>query len=103
MIVCSSTGDGDPPDNAAKFWRKLKRRTLPEDHLAKCHYTVLGKSTVCRFTHAHTINVCKNFYIGLGDSNYSKFCNMGKVLDERMSALGATRFYDAGFADDAVG
>ena len=28
---------------------------------------------------------------------------MGKLLDERMSALGATRFYDAGFADDAVG
>ncbi|XP_065882526.1 methionine synthase reductase-like isoform X2 [Dysidea avara] len=81
VIVCSSTGDGDPPDNAAKFWRKLKKRTLPEDHLAKCHYTVLG----------------------LGDSNYSKFCNMGKLLDERMNSLGATRFYDAGFADDAVG
>lgn len=45
MIVCSSTGDGDPPDNAAKFWRKLKKRSLPEDYLAKCHYTVLGKET----------------------------------------------------------
>lgn len=43
------------------------------------------------------------FYIGLGDSNYSNFCNMGKLLDERMSTLGATRFYEAGFADDAVG
>jgi len=40
---------------------------------------------------------------GLGDSNYSNFCKMGKLLDERMNSLGATRFYDAGFADDAVG
>lgn len=28
---------------------------------------------------------------------------MGKLLDERMSSLGGTRFYDVGFADDAVG
>lgn len=42
-------------------------------------------------------------YVGLGDSNYSNFCNMGKLLDERMSVLGATRFYEPGFADDAVG
>jgi methionine synthase reductase len=72
VVVCSTTGNGDPPDNCAKFWRYLKRRTQPTDMLASVSYTVLG----------------------LGDTNYDKFCYMGKSLDKRMSELGAQRFYD---------
>ena len=41
--------------------------------------------------------------VGLGDSNYTNFCNMGKMLDKRMRELGASPFYEPGFADDAVG
>ena len=40
---------------------------------------------------------------GLGDSNYSNFCNMGKILNHRLLELGAKSFYEAGFADDGVG
>ncbi len=44
MFVCSTTGDGDPPDTASKFWRRLKKRSLqPGEHLKGTRYTFLGK------------------------------------------------------------
>nr|XP_002741834.2 PREDICTED: methionine synthase reductase-like [Saccoglossus kowalevskii] len=81
VFVVSTTGDGDPPDNATKFYRRLKKKTLPNDHLKQLKYTLLG----------------------LGDSNYSNFCNNGKNFDKRLNDLGGQRFYPSGFADDAVG
>ncbi|KAF1793737.1 Flavoprotein-like domain [Phytophthora cactorum] len=74
VIVCSTTGNGDPPDNCGKFWRYVKRRTQPDDMLAKLRYTVLG----------------------LGDTNYDKFCFMGKSIEKRMRELGAQSFYEFG-------
>lgn len=41
--------------------------------------------------------------IGLGDTNYTNFCNNAKNIDRRLQELGAKRFYPSGFADDAVG
>ncbi|KAL3666034.1 hypothetical protein V7S43_008827 [Phytophthora oleae] len=81
VIVCSTTGNGDPPDNCGKFWRYVKRRTQPEDMLAKLRYTVLG----------------------LGDTNYDKFCFMGKSIEKRMRELGAQSFYEFCAADEAMG
>ena len=40
---------------------------------------------------------------GLGDTNYTNFCNMGKNLHRRMQELGATAFVEPGWADDGVG
>lgn len=81
VIVISSTGDGEPPDTALKFIRRLKNPTLTVDYLSHVHYALLG----------------------LGDSNYSTFCNCGKNLDKTLQDLGAKRFYNCGWADDAVG
>eukprot|EP00761_Pharyngomonas_kirbyi_P001513 gb/GECH01001517.1/.p1 GENE.gb/GECH01001517.1/~~gb/GECH01001517.1/.p1 ORF type:complete len:671 (+),score=159.66 gb/GECH01001517.1/:1-2013(+) len=81
IIVVSTTGSGDAPDNAGRFWRFIKRRSQPSDLLSHVTYTVLG----------------------LGDSNYENFCHMGISIDERMKEIGATRFYDRGEADDATG
>ncbi|KAK1935132.1 Methionine synthase reductase [Phytophthora citrophthora] len=81
VIVCSTTGNGDPPDNCGKFWRYVKRRTQPEDMLVKLQYTVLG----------------------LGDTNYDKFCFMGKSIEKRMRELGAQSFYEFCAADEAMG
>jgi methionine synthase reductase len=83
VFVVSTTGEGEPPDHALRYWRKLKKKTLPSDFLKHINYTLLG--------------VC------LGDTNYTNFCNMGKMLDKRMRDLGATPFYDPGFADDGTG
>lgn len=43
VFVVSTTGDGDPPDTAQKFVRKIKNKTLPHNHLSHLRYALLGK------------------------------------------------------------
>ncbi|XP_075272911.1 methionine synthase reductase isoform X3 [Opisthocomus hoazin] len=81
VIVISTTGTGDPPDTARKFVKKIQDTTLPPDHFAHLQYGLLG----------------------LGDSEYTFFCNGGKTVDQRLQELGAQHFYDTGLADDCVG
>ena len=69
LIITSTYGDGDPPDNAQSFWNFLSSETAPA--LSHLHFSVLA----------------------LGDTNYSAFCQFGKNCDERLASLGAKRVH----------
>lgn len=81
IIVCSTTGDGDAPNNADAFLRFIRKRTLPKDLYSGMHIAVLG----------------------LGDTNYDKFCNCSKQIVKRLSELGTIHLVPPSYADEAVG
>ncbi|KAI9500307.1 hypothetical protein BX070DRAFT_217158 [Coemansia spiralis] len=82
IFVVSTTGDGDPPDNSTKFWRALRKST---------------RSNPSAYSHL------RYAILGLGDTNYSNFCNTAMRLDRQLTDSGATSFYAKGLADDGTG
>jgi len=69
LVITSTYGDGEPPDNAQSFWNYLQSDTAPA--LPHLNYSVLA----------------------LGDTNYPAFCQFGKNCDERFEKLGAKRVH----------
>lgn len=58
IFVVSTTGEGEPPDHALRYWRKLKRKTLPPDYLKHINYTLLGEGFVGRWWEGRLGNMC---------------------------------------------
>ena len=81
LIVVSTTGNGDIPTNAEKWWRFIKNRKLDKNYLEN-----------------------KKFYVlALGDSNYDQFCGAGKKVYKRIKDLNATPLHDIITIDDVDG
>lgn len=75
LVVISSQGDGDPPDDAIGFCEFIAGKRAPK--LPQLKFSVLG----------------------LGDSSYPKYCAVSRELDARLAELGGTRVVALGEAD----
>lgn len=67
LVITSTYGDGEPPDNAAPLHSALHAEDAPA--LTSLSYSV----------------------IALGDSSYAEFCKCGHDFDNRLASLGAKR------------
>ncbi|MDL4912697.1 MAG: sulfite reductase subunit alpha [Enterobacterales bacterium endosymbiont of Blomia tropicalis] len=67
LIVTSTYGEGEMPDNAQLFWNAISASTAPR--LEEMHFAVLA----------------------IGDTGYDGFCQAGKFIDMRLEQLGAKR------------
>lgn len=70
LIVTSTYGEGEMPDNAQLFWQAISASTAPR--LEQMHFAVLA----------------------IGDTGYDGFCQAGKFIDMRLEQLGAKRVVD---------
>ncbi|PRD20330.1 UNVERIFIED_CONTAM: NADPH-dependent diflavin oxidoreductase 1 [Trichonephila clavipes] len=78
IFVCSTTGNGEFPDNMKSFWKFMLRKGLPSNSLCHIKFSVLG----------------------LGDSSYDKFNVVAKKLNKRLLQLGALELIPLTLGDD---
>jgi len=75
LFVVSTTGEGDPPDNAIAFARRILSKSAS---LSTLHFGVLA----------------------LGDREYVEFCGFGRRLDEWLRHNGGRPLFDCVEVDD---
>ncbi|ATC62561.1 sulfite reductase subunit alpha [Nibricoccus aquaticus] len=75
LVITSTYGDGEPPDNAKSLWEALAKDDAPS--LASLNFSVCA----------------------LGDTNYAQFCRCGIDFDQRLEKCGAKRIADRADCD----
>lgn len=70
LVITSTYGEGEMPDNAQLFWDAISASTAPR--IEAMHFGVLA----------------------IGDTSYDGYCQAGKLIDMRLEQLGARRLTD---------
>ena len=70
LIICSTWGEGEMPDNAEELWLQASADSAPK--LPEVSFSVLA----------------------LGDTSYEFYCESGKDWDVRLQEMGATRLVE---------
>ena len=83
VFICSTTGDGEVPENAIKCYTRLKKQQKKDKNF-----------NLSNFSYA---------LLGLGDSNYTQFCNGPKLFHKLFQSLNSHCFYGPKWADDGTG
>ncbi|GIX99686.1 nitric oxide synthase, inducible [Caerostris extrusa] len=81
IVVASTFGTGEPPDNGKDFWKSLKEYKENRTSLKNLKYAVFA----------------------LGSSSYPKYCAFGKNVDTIFSDLGAKRVMAVELSDELGG
>jgi sulfite reductase alpha subunit-like flavoprotein len=77
IILLSTTGDGEFPDNAINIYKYLRKFKGTIENIS---YTLFG----------------------FGDSNYRSYCHSSKILERRLKRFKATQFMPTTFNDEAT-
>jgi sulfite reductase alpha subunit-like flavoprotein len=78
LCVCSTTGQGDTPDNMTSFWNGLMKKTFDKTVFNQVEFGV----------------------IGLGDSSYEKYNFIAKKLYRRLLQLGGKALMEPCLCDE---
>ena len=70
LIICSTWGEGEMPDNAEELWLQASADSAPK--IPEVNFSVLA----------------------LGDTSYEFYCESGKDWDDRLQQMGATRLVE---------
>ncbi len=78
VVLCSTAGEGEMPNNAHAFWENISSPTLSNDFLKNTKISVFG----------------------LGDTGYRHFNAAAKKIEQRLLDLGAEKKQDIGLGND---
>ena len=78
VFLMATFGEGEPTDNSASFYEWINNDARTESDATAVPYAVFA----------------------LGNRQYEHFCLIGRVVDEKMAAIGGKRVLDHGEGDD---
>lgn len=102
VVICSTTGNGDAPENADGWWRSIKLRSAVSEFHRLIFYSLCDCALL--FLQAKDLFADLPYSVlALGDTNYDKYCYMGKAIDKRLAELGGERTLEIHCGDEGTG